>query len=405
MTTYLGDKAVGIGTIKATKAVAGDVLHDETLVGNGNTEPLGVDKQVIATTNQVANLSAALHEEIDGKQDKLAPGDGIKIVDNVISATAAKAEWGKITGDLNNQKDLKDALDAKQDTLTAGDGISIEGNVISNTRTNAEWGNITGELSAQTDLQDALGAKQDKLTAGANIRIEDNVISSTAQESFFRGRYANWAEVPVNNESYLVNYRGERTPSYNDYIVVEDASTYVSDFDKTMTIIHDESTYRTIQVTENGVTTTYDLFINANTPAEIILGSGSVSIRADSAWFNGNINYTALRPVKVGNRYYEVGDKILSYNYYVTNSIDINYSTESNAYQGSWRFFYNGVWDTNGIEGWKPEYQIEEVMPIASDTQAGIAKLYTTSGTNTDGAMTQKAITENTTRVIIRRWN
>ena len=112
MTTYLGEKAVGIGTIKATKAVAGDVLHDETLVGNGNTEPLGVDKQVIATTNQVANLSAALHEEIDGKQDKLAPGDGIKIVDNVISATAAKAEWGNITGDINNQTDLQDALGA-----------------------------------------------------------------------------------------------------------------------------------------------------------------------------------------------------------------------------------------------------------------------------------------------------
>ena len=72
MTTYLGEKAVGIGTIKATKAVAGDVLHDGTLVGNGNTEPLGVNKQVIATTNQVANLSTTLHAAIEAQAEAIA---------------------------------------------------------------------------------------------------------------------------------------------------------------------------------------------------------------------------------------------------------------------------------------------------------------------------------------------
>ena len=72
MTTYLGEKAVGIGTIKATKAVAGDVLHDETLVGNGNTEPLGVDKQVIATTNQVGNLATTLHAAIEAQAEAIA---------------------------------------------------------------------------------------------------------------------------------------------------------------------------------------------------------------------------------------------------------------------------------------------------------------------------------------------
>lgn len=251
--------------------------------------------------------------------------------------------------------------------------LNLDDTMVGTGKKNDPLGVNTEVIATKEDLE----SKQDKLTAGANIKIEDNVISSTAQESFFRGRFVAWDNVPTDGSLYQANYRGERTPSYNDYIVVEDASTYVSDFDKTMTIVHDESTYRTIQVTENGVTTTYDLFIDANTPAEIIIGSGAVSVRADSAWFNGNINYTALRPVKVGNRYYEAGDIILSYNYYSTNTIDINYSTESNAYQGSWRFFYNGVWATDGIEGWKPEYQIEEVMPIATETQAGINRTYT----------------------------
>jgi hypothetical protein len=72
MTTYLGDKAVGIGTIKATKAVAGDVLHDNTLKGNGNAEPLGVDTQVIATNVQVGNLSTVLHAGIEAQAEAIA---------------------------------------------------------------------------------------------------------------------------------------------------------------------------------------------------------------------------------------------------------------------------------------------------------------------------------------------
>ena len=52
MTTYLGEKAVGIGTIKATSSVS-DVLHDNILTGNGNTEPLGVNTEVIATKDDL----------------------------------------------------------------------------------------------------------------------------------------------------------------------------------------------------------------------------------------------------------------------------------------------------------------------------------------------------------------
>jgi hypothetical protein len=95
MTTYLGEKAVGIGTIKATSSVS-DVLHDNTLTGNGNTEPLGVNTEVIATK-----------EELESKQDKLTAGENITIEDGVISATGGGASGdylplsgGELTGSL-----------------------------------------------------------------------------------------------------------------------------------------------------------------------------------------------------------------------------------------------------------------------------------------------------------------
>lgn len=59
-----------------------------------------------------------LETALEGKQDVLTEGTGITIEDNVISATATSAEWGLITGDIDDQTDLKDALDAKEDVIS-----------------------------------------------------------------------------------------------------------------------------------------------------------------------------------------------------------------------------------------------------------------------------------------------
>lgn len=72
MTTYIDGKAVGVGTIRAEIGVSGVVLHDNTLVGNGNTEPLGVDTEVIATTAQVGNLATTLHAGIEAQTEVIA---------------------------------------------------------------------------------------------------------------------------------------------------------------------------------------------------------------------------------------------------------------------------------------------------------------------------------------------
>lgn len=86
----------------------------------------------------------------------------------------------------NADSALSDRIDVKQDKLTsenAGVGISIEevgGKVIiSNTQTSAEWGNITGDIQDQQDLQAEFAKKQDTLIAGDNITIVDNVISAS----------------------------------------------------------------------------------------------------------------------------------------------------------------------------------------------------------------------------------
>lgn len=143
--------------------------------------------------------------------------------------------------------ELDQQLDTKQNVLTsenAGDGISIVDGVISNTRVSAEWGNIQGDISTQTDLQTALDGKQDKgdyalkseiptnnnqLTNGAGYITSDyhdntkqNVISDleTIRSGASKGATALQSipaeyvtEIELNAKGYLTSYT-ETDPIY-----------------------------------------------------------------------------------------------------------------------------------------------------------------------------------------------
>jgi hypothetical protein len=204
MTTYLGEKAVGVGTIKTYVAVA-DVLHDNTLVGNGNTEPLGVNTKNIVSQQTLANTISVLNTAIDGQADAIAKTrNDFEVADQEIRAEMA---------DLQTQVTAQIA--GKQDKLTAGEGIKIENNVISATGGGGSGSanvvhdsTLTGAgtsasplglseavkdeiadkapketvealTTAVNDIYTGLAGKQDKLTAGENITIEDGVISAT----------------------------------------------------------------------------------------------------------------------------------------------------------------------------------------------------------------------------------
>lgn len=53
--------------------------------------------------------------------------------------------------------------------------------------------------------------------------VNSSVQTATAN---FRGNWATWNDVPDQSEYYPVDYAGSRTPTVNDYMVVQDASGY-----------------------------------------------------------------------------------------------------------------------------------------------------------------------------------
>ena len=113
-----------------------------------------------------------------------------KIAEHNASEEAHQYIQGRIDDEItareNADSALSDRIDEKQDKLTsenAGEGIAIEevgGKVIiSSTHTSAEWGKISGDIQDQLDLQEEFSTKQDTLIAGDNITILDNVISAS----------------------------------------------------------------------------------------------------------------------------------------------------------------------------------------------------------------------------------
>lgn len=253
----------------------------------------------------------------------------------------------------------------------------------------------TEVIATKEDLE----SKQDKLTAGTNIKIEDNVISSTAQESFFRGRFAEWTSVPTSSADYTADFHGNTTPSYNDYIVVEDASLYIpQDF------LSDPNNVMIRNLHESGARYTIEVVIQDQIRRIYYTEcTGGVYAQIND-WLS--VTYEGGAP---GVWYIKTNKEFYINNVFTptANRLELlrtNTPYETNFYlsekpgvapvpiYGSWRFVYHGVWADDNILGWKPEYQVEETLPMATDTQAGIAKLYKTSGSNSDGAMTQRAV-------------
>jgi len=67
MTTYLGDKAVGVGTVKATVNVGKVITDKKTVLGDGFTEPLAVNTLLFATSEGISASADALRTETDSK--------------------------------------------------------------------------------------------------------------------------------------------------------------------------------------------------------------------------------------------------------------------------------------------------------------------------------------------------
>ena len=167
-------------------------------------------------------------------------------------------------------------------------------------------------------------------------------------EHFDRGTFADWNSVPKNTTSYLVDYYNNRTPMYNDFMVVTNASGVPPKISGFISISKQDGhaiIINNVPVGYPNATRTYTL--NGITYTVTNSGGGN------------HIVLTANKGVIYNNVVIKAGSEIIHTRYggETINSANLYYSTLDDL-EGTWRFKYEGTWETDGQAGWKPDYQI-----------------------------------------------
>ena len=250
------------------------------------------------------------------------------------------------------------------------------------------------------DTEEEIAKKQDKLVAGTNITLVDDpltqttLISSTAQESFFRGNFNEWSDVPTDTSLYHEDIHGNRIPQGTDFIVIEDASQFIP-VGELMHTLAIECSDLDVRITdETGVLTEYNYTYCPNTFVAIDnYYSLKYEYGAPGHWY---IKTNDGSPIVVKGVTYQSGQVFLFNTDERGTIINAGMPPSAGQYTGAWRFAYYGTWSTDGKAGWIPQYKIENTLPIADSSTLGIAKLYNTTGQNIDGSITQKLFTDTT---------
>lgn len=174
-------------------------------VGNTETLPAGSDAYVRKTLdNNTAVLDFGIPRGADGADGQ----DGKDGVDGKDGTDGVDGQDATING-------------VSTLTLTADNGLALQ--------QTGSTANISGKALSDEidDIQELIPAQ----ASDTNQLADKNFVNSTVQTGTanFRGNWADWATVPTNANDYPVDYAGNKTPTVNDYLVVQDASDYTGE--------------------------------------------------------------------------------------------------------------------------------------------------------------------------------
>jgi hypothetical protein len=167
-------------------------------IGTTNTGEAGTNASVTITGNNPYELNFTIPRGNTGASGT-GSGDMSKIVydtnDNGIVDNSEKVNGHTVLSDVPTNAIFTDT------TYSAGTGISIDNGVINNTQTSANWGNITGTINNQTDLVNELDKKVDIVT-GKGLSTNDYTTTEKTKLSGI-SEHANNYSLPTASSSVL----------------------------------------------------------------------------------------------------------------------------------------------------------------------------------------------------------
>lgn len=222
-------------------------------------------------TNRIANENSR-EEYINDLKNRVSNGDfngkdgviqyeagnGIKIENNVISATGGEAVWGSITGTLSNQADLKAALDNKanaSDIPTKVSELSNDTNFITKTVDNLINYYKKSEIYTQDQVNILISNVNSFNVEVVQILPTENIDVHTI---------------------YLVPKKAEANDNYDEYIYINSSWEHIGSTSVDLTNYYNKNEIDTkLEQKQDALVSTENIkTINNNS----ILGSGNIDV-------------------------------------------------------------------------------------------------------------------------------
>ena len=226
------------GTSVVENKVANIEIGDGTLTiqKNGNTVGTFTANQ---SGNTTVNIEADVQQQADWNEVNTSAPDYIKNKPTQVSDFSNDADYqsgadvaasiAAHNEDPEAHADIRAEI-AELDEWTPTQYEATTTNfVVGNPYTVEEAFQRTASLFAGTQGEiDTINGKIPAQASSSNQLADKNFVNSTVASNAanFRGNWATWANVPTNANDYPVDYAGNKTPTNNDYLVVDDASDY-----------------------------------------------------------------------------------------------------------------------------------------------------------------------------------
>jgi hypothetical protein len=226
----------------------------------------------------------------------------------------------------------------------------------------------SGINSNKVDNYDRAYAKVPAQTFEANNELADKAfVNSSVQTATanFRGNWATFADVPSNVNEYPEDYAGSKTPTTNDYLVVENV---MSDKKTEIRITDDDTLVAYVKsYDENTMTMTVE-WLDGSTKTkvaedygpdgyELYFSNETYGIMMSKSPDSGN-EFTSWRITEIED--FDSGD--LFDGKFILG--------DANSSIGTWRYKYVGNWEIDNKNGWQLEYQVNETPMTANQLAA-----------------------------------
>lgn len=271
----------------------------------------------------------------NGKQNALSTAQMNAVNSGVTSSTVSQV--------ATNTSDISGLQTSKQNAITSSAKLSAD--LVDDTSTTNKFV-TSSDISNWNAKQNALTFDSTPTSNSSNPVTSGGVYTALGKKGgVYRGTFGNWSTVPSSASGYEADANGNTTPLKDDYMILNDGSGKLDD--SSFLYLSDTSGSRaSIANTYNGNTQSV-VYYNATGEGNATTLNGVVSV-----YFNSNTGKWVVKTLKActfNSTTYAVGDIIAQWGYSTYAQGYIAYEANTNG----GIFVYDGVWSTDGKNGWE----------------------------------------------------